>query len=230
MLPVFQAGTMSRISRIRPVAQRGPPATPGPFAPGADHDAALEAFVRQAIATDPEGPDHPVRVGRIAGLLGGALGLPRQERAVLERAAALHDVGKALLPAGVLGRARRLGRGARRVMESHTTLGAGILAHGGAPWLRLGAVVALGHHERWDGSGYPAGLAGEAVPLAARIVAVADVYDALRSERAYKPAQNHEEALARLALGDDRMSPGQFDPAVLRALTRVAPLLAAMPR
>jgi HD-GYP domain-containing protein (c-di-GMP phosphodiesterase class II) len=230
MLQAVQAGTMSRISRIRPVAQRGPAASPGPFDPGAYHDAALEAFARRAIASDPEGPDHPMRVGRIAGLLGGALGLARQDRAVLERAAALHDVGKALLPPGVLGRARSLGRGARRVMESHTTLGAGILARGAAPWLRLGAVVALGHHERWDGSGYPAGLAGEAVPLAARIVAVADVYDALRSERAYKEAQHHEEALARLVEGDERMSPGQFDPAVLRALARVAPLLAAMPR
>jgi len=221
---------MSRISRIRPAAQRVPAGSPERGEPRAYHDAALEAFVRGAIAKDPEGPEHPVRVGRIAGLLGGALGYGAQERAVLERAAALHDVGKALLPPGVLGRARGLGRGARRVMESHTTLGAGMLAHAEAPWLRLGAVVALGHHERWDGSGYPGGLAGEAVPLAARIVAVADVYDALRSERSYKEAQHHEEALARLAHGDERMSPGQFDPAVLSALARVAPLLAAMPR
>jgi putative two-component system response regulator len=163
-------------------------------------------------------------------MLARALGMGLAECAMIERAAALHDVGKALLPEGVLGRAHVLDREARRVMESHAALGAGILAFGGEGWLRLGATVALAHHERWDGSGYPAGLAGEAIPRAARIVAVADVYDALRSERAYKDAQEHGEALERLLGGDERISPAQFDPDVLEALSGIGPHLAAMAR
>lgn len=204
-------------------------ACPGPC-PCATHDEALEGLVIRAIATDPEGSDHPQRVGRIAAMLAAALGIGAAEQALLERAAALHDIGKMALPEGVLGHRHVLDPEARRVMERHTTLGAGILAHAATGWMRLAATIALSHHERWDGSGYPAGLKGEAIPLAARLVAVADVYDALRSERAYKDAQDHDEALARLLKGDGRIQPGQFDPRILAALREIAPDLAAMPR
>ena len=197
---------------------------------GEGHDEALAALIARAMATDPEGADHPRRVGSIAELLAGALGVAPEEQALLARAAALHDIGKMALPDGVLGHGHVLDPASRREMERHPLLGASILAHARAPWMRLAAVIALEHHERWDGSGYPRGLAREGIALAARVVAVADVYDALRSERPYKGAQDHEEAMGRLLHGDGRISPVQFDPQVLAALQRVGARLRAMPR
>jgi HD-GYP domain-containing protein (c-di-GMP phosphodiesterase class II) len=208
------------------------PRLAGPAWPPATdlHDEALSGLLGRLTATDPEGPQHPFRVGRIAAMLGREFGLDAAQQDLLARAATLHDIGKLALPAGVLGHAHVLDRAARREMERHTLLGAALLAHAGAPWMRLGALIALTHHERWDGSGYPDGLRGAEIPLAARLVAVADVYDALRSERPYKGAQDHEEAMARIRHGDDRIRPEQFDPAVLQALERRAAEVAALPR
>jgi len=194
------------------------------------HDAALEGLVARASQVDPEGPDHPKRVGQIAAILGEEFALPGEERDLLARAAALHDIGKMALPDGVLGHRHVLDEEGRRQMERHTLLGASILAHARAPWMRLAAIIALTHHERWDGSGYPAGLRGEEIPLAGRLVAVADVYDALRSDRPYKDAQEHDEALGRILGGDGRIDPTQFDPAVLAALRRREADIAAVPR
>ena len=196
----------------------------------AAHDHALEGLVARAALADPEGPDHPKRVGRIAALLAEELGVTAEDRALLERAAALHDIGKMALPEGVLGHRHVLDPEARRLMEQHTVLGASILAHAKAPWMRLAAIIALMHHERWDGSGYPSGLKGTEIPLAARLVAVADVYDALRSDRPYKDAQDHDQAMTRMLVGDDRIGPGQFDPEALEALRRRAAEIAAVPR
>jgi putative two-component system response regulator len=195
----------------------------------AAHDEALEGLVTRVVAIDPEGRDHPVRVGQIAALLAEAIGVDAAQQDMLRRAAVLHDIGKMALPEGVLGHRHVLDPAARRVMERHTVLGASILAHGRAPWIQLAATIALNHHERWDGSGYPTGLLGEAIPLAARLVAVADVYDALRSDRPYKAPQDHDEALARLLHGDGRIAPGQFDPQVLAALRDRAATIGAIP-
>lgn len=195
-----------------------------------EHDAALEGLVARASLSDPEGADHPRRVGRIAAILAGELGLPQDLQDILERAAALHDIGKMSLPEGVLGHRHVLDPEARRQMERHTVLGASILAYAQAPWMRLAAIIALMHHERWDGSGYPVGLAGADIPLAARLVAVADVYDALRSDRPYKDAQDHAQALARIFEGDGRITPKQFDPQVLDALRARASEIDAVER
>jgi putative two-component system response regulator len=206
----------------------GQDCAPEATCPCALHDQALEGLVLRAVAIDPEGRDHPVRVGRIAALLAEALGLDSAEQALLRRAAVLHDIGKMALPDGVLEHGHVLDPAARRVMERHTILGASILANVRTPWMRLAAQIALNHHERWDGSGYPAGLSGEAIPLAARLVAVADVYDALRSERSYKAPLDHAQALSRLFEGDGRIHPGQFDPRVLAALRDRAEAIAAI--
>ncbi|MBP0462927.1 HD domain-containing protein [Roseomonas sp. PWR1] len=194
------------------------------------HEEALAGMLARLTATDPEGPDHPMRVGRVAAMLAAEFGLDGGQCDLLARAATLHDVGKLAMPADVFGHRHVLDPAARREMERHTLLGAALLAHATAPWIRLGALIALTHHERWDGSGYPDGLSGEEIPLAARLVAVADVYDALRSERPYKGAQDHDEAMRRILEGDDRIRPGQFDPAVLAALQRRAPDIALLPR
>jgi putative two-component system response regulator len=194
------------------------------------HDTALEGLVARAAAADPEGPEHPKRVGRIAAILAEEFGIAAEQRALLERAAALHDIGKMALPEGVLGHRHVLDLEARRKMEQHTVLGAAILAHARAPWMRLAGIIALMHHERWDGSGYPAGLKGDEIPLAARLVAVADVYDALRSDRPYKDAQDHGQAMARILVGDGRIGPAQFDPRALEALRRREGEIAAVLR
>ena len=98
-------------------------------------------------------------------------------------------------------------------MKQHTVIGAQILSDSTSPWLKLAKEIALTHHERWDGRGYPHGLAGEAIPLTARIFSVCDVYDALTSPRPYKPAWPHEDAIAEIVL----QTGAQFDPQVVAA-------------
>ena len=110
------------------------------------------------------------------------------------------------------------------VVNTHTTVGAGILARSDSPLVRMEEQIALAHHERWDGSGYPRGLAGEAIPIAGRIVAVADTFDALTHERPYKPAWSVDEALAEI----ERQSGRQFDPAVVVQLRRNLPEIVAI--
>jgi putative two-component system response regulator len=130
----------------------------------------------------------------------------------------LHDVGKVGLPDHILHKPGKLDPDERVLMQTHTLLGAELLQavaqeHGSAlAFLDTATRIARHHHERWDGEGYPDRLAGEDIPLAARVVAVADVYDALRGHRVYKPALPHSTA-ARLMLG----TVGQFDPALLKA-------------
>ncbi len=129
-------------------------------------------------------------------------------------ASPMHDVGKIAIPDHVLLKPGALLPDEWAIMKSHSDFGARILESGDSPYLEMARAIALGHHERWDGSGYPGGLKGESIPLPARIMAVCDVYDALRSRRPYKPAFSHERALAIITEGDDRTQPGHFDPAV----------------
>jgi response regulator RpfG family c-di-GMP phosphodiesterase len=142
----------------------------------------------------------------------------------LEDAAPLHDIGKAALPDHVLNKPGPLDPGERLIMQAHTTIGADTLRevarqHPFATgFLHVAIDIARGHHERWDGTGYPDRLAGEDIPLVARIVAVADVYDALRSRRIYKPGLSHHTAVLTMTEG----SPGHFDPALAEVFRRVA--------
>ena len=138
---------------------------------------------------------------------------------MLERCVLLHDIGKVAVPDHVLLKPGRLDAEERSIMESHTGVGAGILdavarQHGAClAFLQMAIDIVRHHHERFDGAGYPDGLSGEAIPLAARIVTVADVYDALRCKLVYKPGLSHA-AARRLILDPDT---GQFDPALLVA-------------
>jgi len=138
---------------------------------------------------------------------------------MLERCVLLHDIGKVAVPDHVLMKPGRLDPEERSIMESHTVVGAGILEavarqHGAClAFLQMAIDIVRHHHERYDGTGYPDALSGEAIPLAARIVTVADVYDALRCKLVYKPGLPH--AAARRLLLDP--AKGQFDPALLVA-------------
>ncbi|HEX4835940.1 MAG TPA: HD domain-containing phosphohydrolase [bacterium] len=177
-------------------------------------DAHLEVIDRLAIAAeyrDDETGEHIKRVGQTSALVARALKLPPEQVLLIRRAATLHDVGKIGIPEHILLKPGRLTPDEFNVMKSHTTIGAKILSGGQFPLLQMAEVIALTHHERWDGSGYPRGLKGEAIPLLGRIVAVADVFDILTHPRPYKKAWLAEEAIAEL----QRAAGTQFDPSVV---------------
>ncbi len=159
--------------------------------------------------------DHVHRVSEYSRELATQLGLSRGEVRSIAGAARLHDVGKILMPRKILQKPGPLTRREMNLVRMHTLCGAGILAL--RPKTSTARQIALYHHENWDGTGYPFGLRGHDIPLAARIVAVADVYDALRSHRPYKMPVNHERARTLIMTGDSRTRPGQFCPEVLRA-------------
>lgn len=182
----------------------------------AQHEIVSRLALAAEFRDDTTG-EHTWRVGQWAGLIAAELGLPRGQVELLRVAARLHDVGKIGIPDAILLKAGRLSPQEFQEMKSHTLIGARLLAGGRSELLRLAECIALTHHERWDGTGYPHGLAGEAIPLVGRIVAVADVFDALTQRRPYKNAWSQEEALAELCAHSGK----QFDPAVVEAALRV---------
>lgn len=161
------------------------------------------------------GAEHSRRVGTAAEAVARRMGLDDRFVALLREAAPLHDVGKLEIPQAILEKQGPLTMRERVTMQRHAAAGEALCRRAGTdPTLRLAAQIARSHHERWDGRGYPDGLAYDQIPLAARIVAVVDVYDALVSERPYKGAWSTEKALAHLA----ESAGSQFDPDVVAAL------------
>lgn len=161
---------------------------------------------------------HTVRVAALAAQLATELRLSPADVEDIRRAAPLHDVGKIGVPDDLLRKPRALSPEEVDVMRTHTTIGADILPDSSVKVLQVAREIALTHHERWDGSGYPQGLAGDDIPLSGRIVAVADAYDAISNDRPYRAARSAEEAIEEIV----RHSGTQFDPAVVNALMRVA--------
>lgn len=155
--------------------------------------------------------EHAVRVGVAAHRLARDLGLPPREARLLGEAAPLHDIGKVGIPDAVLLKPGPLTPAEFATMKGHAAAGAHILAGGESELLRLAEQVALTHHERWDGTGYPRGLIGDAIPLAGRLVAVVDVFDALTSRRPYKAAWTPERAASHMLAHRAR----HFDPELL---------------
>ena len=182
--------------------------------------ARLEILERLALAAeyrDDDTQEHAWRIGRTCALLALGLGLPSEEVELIRRAAPLHDIGKIGIPDAILLKPARLTGREFDVVKTHTRIGAEILSGSRSPLLRLAQRIALSHHERWDGGGYPHGLAGEEIPLAARIVAVADVFDALTHERPYKEAWPLEQAVGEILGQAGR----QFDPGLVEAFSRL---------
>jgi PAS domain S-box-containing protein len=175
-----------------------------------------ETLRRLALAAEFRDNDtfaHTERVGETSALIAEQLGLPEATIRLIRLAAPLHDVGKLGVPDAILLKQGELTPLEFEMMKQHTLDGARMLSESTSDVLRLAEQIALNHHERWDGSGYPRGLRGEEIPLAARIVGVADVFDALTHARPYKPAWRIEDALAEIRRG----SGTQFDPAVVGA-------------
>lgn len=178
------------------------------------------ALARAAEVNDEDTGNHIMRVGDYSALLAEEMGLDSTFVEQIRFQATLHDVGKLYLNSSILKKHGPLTPEEWELMQRHTTNGARII--GEHPMLVMARDIALNHHERWNGSGYPAGLQGEQIPLSARIMCIADQYDALRNSRVYKPAIDHATSCAIITEGDGRTLPGHFDPEVLAAFTRVA--------
>lgn len=176
----------------------------------------IERLAAAAEFRDDNTGQHTQRVGQMSALLARQLGLSDNQIALIRRGAELHDVGKIGVPDSILLKMGTLTAEEFEVIKSHTTIGARILSGGKFPLLRLSEEIAFTHHERWDGTGY-AGIRGSDIALAGRIVAVADVFDALTQQRPYKPAWPVADAIAEI----DRQRGRQFDPDVVDAFLRV---------
>ena len=181
----------------------------------------IEILERLAAAVefrDDDTGQHTRRVGHIASELARAVGLSAAEQAIVRRAAPLHDVGKVAVPDSILLKPALLTPEERSIMQRHAATGARILARGRSPLLRMAEQIAMSHHERWDGSGYPNGLASDAIPIAARLTSVADIYDALSHDRPYRRAWPRKQVLAEL----ERESGIGLDPKIVTACLRRA--------
>lgn len=173
----------------------------------------IACISRIAEYRDPETGLHTQRMAHYSRLIAQHLGLPADAQQLLFDAAPLHDVGKVGIPDSILLKPGRLTPDEFETMKTHSSIGHQALVVGHSQLMQMAATIAISHHEKFDGSGYPAGLVGEAIPLAGRIVAVADVFDALTSARPYKPAWPVERALQLLRDG----AGSHFDPACVQA-------------
>ena len=164
---------------------------------------------------------HNRRIGFYSNLIAVEMGQDYEFCEELLCSSTLHDIGKVAIPDSVLLKGSALTVEEFDVIKSHTTLGAQMLSNGQSIYMKLARDIALCHHEKWDGSGYPNGLKGDEIPLSARIVAIADHYDAMRSDRPYKTGFSHDKTMSILTVGDDRTKPAHFDPEVLDVFSSI---------
>jgi PAS domain S-box-containing protein len=179
----------------------------------------LRCLALAAEYRDDQTYEHTQRVGRTAGLLAERLGLDSGWCLLVRHAAPLHDVGKVGIPDSILLKPARLSPDEFAIVRGHAAAGARILSGSSSQLLKLAEEIAASHHEWWDGNGYPDGLAGEEIPLSGRIVAVADVFDALTHDRPYKLAWSIADSVAEMR----RLAGVQFDPALIDAFLQLDP-------
>jgi response regulator RpfG family c-di-GMP phosphodiesterase len=181
------------------------------------HLETLERLATIAEFRDAETAAHVERVGNLSARVASLLGCDPALVAQLRLAARLHDIGKISIPDAILYSRQKLLPEQWKIIRAHAFIGAQILSGSSSKLLNLAEEIALTHHEHWDGSGYPRGLKGEDIPLVGRIVAVVDVFDALISERPYKPAWTHQDALEEI----QALAGSKFDPNVVSAFLEV---------
>ncbi len=166
---------------------------------------------RAAEYRDNETGYHIIRMSKFSQMLGLAAGMGQRDSELLLNASPMHDIGKIGIPDSILLKPGKLNSEEWEIMKTHAEIGAEILSGHHSPLLKMASDIALTHHEKWDGSGYPRGLRGEDIPLVGRIVAIADVFDALTSERPYKTAWQVSDAIAEI----NRGAGSHFDPSLV---------------
>lgn len=180
---------------------------------------ALESLAYAAEFRDKDTASHTVRVGWYSRLLGEKIGISGNELEVLFQAAPMHDIGKIGIADSILMKPGKLTPEEWKIMQSHSEVGAEILGHHSSPLMQAAKEIAMYHHEKWDGSGYPKGLAGTEIPINARVVIVADIFDALTIDRPYKDAWEVTKAIDYIEGESGRF----FDPEIVQAFTDIIP-------